>query len=710
MLTIDELKKLHDKAYQHNSVTRERAANDLVFARITQWDDESLNESQLAFRGEFNVVKKASRHIMSDLTSNSIQVDFEPVDEGRDDAADLLDGMYRADSRLNSSLEAFEVAQQDIVDCGFSAWEMYTEYSSLRGESNHQVIRRRPIYEANNTAFCDPNAKRLDKSDAIYWSILTSYSEDAYIELVEELTGREDHEIKPSNFSSPEISCVFPWIQGESAKFWVTRFYHREKVKDKLITMVDVLGFETTLRESDLKDVMDDMIDEGFEIVSEKVIDRWQVTRYIASGEEILKAEIIPGEYMPVIPVYGERYIIEGEEHWEGIVRLAKDPQRLRNFQLSYLADIVSQSPREKPIFLADQIAGHEDMYSLTGADNNYPYLLQNRFDGANQELPIGPVGTMPAPNIPPALTQSIMLTREAISDVADPGMPQDVADPDLSGKAIYAIQNRIDQQSYVYQHHMKHAMRYDGVVYASMAAEVYDVPRNVSITKPDGSREKIQTMQTVLDNETGEFVTLHDINNVEFNVYSDIGPSYTTKKEQTVDRLTEMRQGLPPGDPLGSALMLTTLTLMDGVNLDHIREYAKRQLILGGFKEPETEEEAQILAQAQQAGNQPSAEMLLAMAEMKKGDADLMREQRENAKFQIDAINAAKKLEIDGFGKQTDRIKVQVDAQKVGADINYKRVDTFGKQLDNQEKIIKLRQPAMMQTDELLKELGIAQ
>lgn len=710
MLTIDELKKLHDKAYQHNSVTRERAANDLVFYWVTQWDDDILNESQLAYRGEFNIMRKAGRQIMADLATNPIQVDFDPVDENRDDAADLIDGLYRADSRLNSSLEAFEIAQQDIIVCGFSAWELYTEYSSIRGENNHQVIRRRPIYEANNTAYCDPNAKRLDKSDAMYWSILTSYSEDGYIELVKDLTGRDDHEINPSNFKSPEISYAFPWIQGESAKFYVASFYHREKIKDTLVLMVDPLGFEMTLRESDLKDVMDDMMNQGFEIVSEKTIDRWQVTKYIASGEGILKADIIPGEYIPVVPAYGEREIVEGEEHWEGITRLTKDPQRLHNFQLSYLADIVSRSPREKPIFFSEQIAGYEDMYSISGSENNYPYLLQQRYDGAGAELPIGPVGSMPAPNIPPALTQSIALTRQAVEDVANPGMPQDIADPDLSGKAVYALQNRIDQQSYVYQHHMKHAMRYDGVVYASMASEVYDVPRTVNISKPDGSREKIQTMQMVMDNETGEFVTLHDINNVEFQVYSDIGPNYSTKKEQTVDRLNQMITGLPPGDPIRNALILKTLILMDGVEFEDIRKYANRQLIMSGIKEPETDEEKQMIAQAQQAGNQPSAEMLLAMAEMKKGDADVMREQRENAKFQIDAVNARSKLQIEGFKAQTDRIDTQIDAQKAGADITYKRVDTFGKQLDNQQKIIQLRQPAEMSDDELLEELGITQ
>jgi len=84
-LDLNEIKRLHDKAYQAGQVTRERAASDMVFYYITQWDAELLNDSQLAYRGEFNILKKAGRQILADLSENEVTVDFEPVDETRDD-------------------------------------------------------------------------------------------------------------------------------------------------------------------------------------------------------------------------------------------------------------------------------------------------------------------------------------------------------------------------------------------------------------------------------------------------------------------------------------------------------------------------------------------------------------------------------------------------------------------------------------------------
>lgn len=716
-LTLKELKEKHDKAYTSSQVTRERAADDLVFFWITQWDDNILAESQLAYRGEFNILRKAGRGILSDLAANPVQVDFEPKDESREDGAELLDGLYRSDDNSNTSINAYENARTESVVCGVGAWLLYTDYASIKSEDdNNQVIKRKPIYEANNTCFFDPNAKLLDKSEANYVSVLSAYSADGYKQLVKDLTGEELDDIIYDSFKSPEQSYVFPWLGGEMAKIYVTEFYHREKVKVKVLTMLNPVGQEITLKESDLFDVMDDMINTGFSIVSEKTITMWQITKYIASGAEILNGKMgsdgermgepIAGENIPVVPVYGEYAIVEGEIHHEGVTRLAKDPSRLRNFQGSYLADIVSQSPRQKPIFYKEQIAGFEPMYELNGVDNNYPYLLQNRIAGDGSTLPIGPVGLMPEQKIPDALIASLLFSREAVEDVANPGIPQDVADPNISGKAVHALQNRVDMQSMVYQEHMKHAKRRDGEIYASMAAEIYDVPRRVTITLPDGTRKKTQVMDTVIDQESGEIVTLNDIYNQEFDVYSDISPTYSSRKEQTVDRLAQQVSLLPPGDPLRNILLLKLLKLMDGVDFDDVRDYANKQLVVLGIKEPETPEEEQALAEAQQGSDEPSPEMLLAMGENKKGDAAIMAQKISAIKMQAEGSKNKAALNIDAFEAQTDRMKAQIEAQKAEAEIQYKRIDALGKQIENAGKIVELRQPKDMNDNDLLMEL----
>lgn len=702
-LTLKELKKLHDDAYNANVDTREKAANDLVFYYLTQWDDNILDASQLAYRGEFNILKKAGREILAGLAANPIQVDFEASPGTNEDSADVLDGIYREEDVKNDSIEAYNNADAETVVCGMGAWELYTEYVNMRGEDNRQKIKRRPIFEANNTAFPDPNAKLMDRSDGKYWSLITAYTEEAYKTFVSELTGEDEEDVDLNSFDMPNQSLTFPWIvKGKTNTIYVGTIYHKSKITDKLLTFSDPFGQTKSMLETDLEPVMDELLDLGFEIVSEKEITRWQIRKYIFSGKEILngemgeederEGEIIPGEYIPIVPEYGEHAYVEGQIHYEGVTRCAKDPQRLRNFQLSYLADIVSQSPRQKPIFFQEQIAGFEDLYTTSGAENNYAYLLQNRTALDGTPLPVGPVGVMPEQKMPDSLIASITLTREALEDVAKSGAPQDIADPDLSGKAVLALQARIDMQSVVYQEHRKHAKRYDAMVFASMASEIYDVPQEVAVRKKDGTRTTAKLIEQVIDKETGKLVTLKDLRESTFDVYSTIGPSYASQKEQVLDRLEAIRERMAPGDPMANAIMLKSLTLLDGVAFDDIRQYANKQLLLAGIRQPETPEEEQFLAEQAAKTQQPSAEMVLAMAEMKKGEAAHEKNQLDLLKMQVGAQNESQKRIIDQFRASTDRMGVLIDAQETGVKIKDATVATEGKQLDNAAKILQLK------------------
>tara|TARA_R110000822_G_scaffold31017_9_gene89946 strand:+ start:819 stop:2918 length:2100 start_codon:yes stop_codon:yes gene_type:complete len=689
-LELKDIKDMFDRDYTHNQTTRRKAADDRIFAYVTQWDSELLEDSQLAYRGEFNIIRKATRQIKGDLYAHQVQIDFEPKADTRTDGAEIIDGLYLSDDRRNSSIEAYDNASTETIDCGIGGWELYTEYESNRAGDKKQVIRRRPIYEFNNNAFPDSNAKLMDKSDSKRWTILEPYSLDGYKELHKELTG-EETKGAPADFAAPEQSYVFPWLDTNET-YYIARFYHKTQVKDKVLTLTNDYGDSMRLLESDLNDVMDELIDDGYQIVDEKKIKRWQIKLYIVSGERILKTYDIAGEHIPVIPMYGERAFVEGEEHYEGVIRLAKDPQRLRNFLMSYLGEMAARSPREKPIFTAEQIAGYEHMYELSGAENNFPYVLQHLHDPDGNPLPAGPIGTLTAPQMPQVLPTLIDLTRQAVEDVANPGLPQDIADPSLSGKAVELLQNRLDQQSFVYQNNLKHAKRYDAEVWASMATEVFDSPRSVTITLPDGSRKQEQIMSTVIDEETGDPVILNDLTNMEFDVYAKLGPTYTSMKDKTREELADMADQVREADPaLHAALVYKRLQLLDGSNMDDIREYVNKQMMLRGFKKPETDEEKQFMEQSAQQQEEPSAEMVLAQAEQMKGKAALMEQERRAMVDQAEIQNKQGKLSVDAFQAETQRGKVEVDAAKAGVDVEMKRVQIEGHRIDN---VMKMTEP----------------
>lgn len=665
-LDFEKINKLFSCDYTHNMVTRERAAADNTFFWITHWDDSLLSDSQLQYRGEFDLLRKAFRDIMSDLRANPVQADFEPVDGAGPDEADLIDGIYRTDCRKNTSKEAFDYASIEQVVCGLGGWRLCTEYESDNMGTRNQVIVRKPIYEFNNCVFFDSNAKRIDKSDAKRCTVLTAYSVEGYCDLVEEITGeRPDEASAGTSFATPEDGYSFPWLNtaGTNTIIWVGEFYHRYKAKVRIQYLQDPLGeLQVYTQEAGKKagEVDDDLLELGFMLMDEKEIDQWVVDKYLLSGDGIIgKPERIAGKNIPIVPEYGDRAYIQGVEHYEGIVKAAKDPQMLRDFAMSYLADIVGRSPRVKPVYLAEQIQGFQYMYEETGADNNYAYLLQNRLAPDGTSLPIGPVAQTPEQPVPTALSQLMGEVRMAVEDVANPGLPNSISDPDLSGKALNTLVAQFDQQSMVFQENRKYAIRRDAEIYASIASEILDVPRKVITTSADGNRKEVNVMQSVIDMDSGKIKVLNDLRFARFEVYADVSKPYSTGRQEAREALMEQLGTAMSTDPqLAQIIQLKLLRLQDGQDMEDLRDWAGVQLVLRGIRKPESDEEKQALADAQaQQGQQQDPNMALAMAE------------------QMKAENGAIKNQIDEFRAQTDLIAVMIDAEKAGADINYKQL-----------------------------------
>jgi len=178
-----------------------------------------------------------------------------------------------------------------------------------------------------------------------------------------------------------------------------------------------------------------------------------------------------------------------------------------------------------------------------------------------------------------------------------------------------------------------------------------------------------VMLMEEVMDPETGTIVVLKDLTNKAFDVYADVGPSYNSQKQQTREELKGLIAGLAPGDPMRNILMMKYMELMDGANFDDVRDYARKELIMMGVKEPDTDEEKAALQQAQES-QQEDPNSMIGQAEMMKGQAALLDK------------------EVDKFNAETNRMKVMVEAEKAGVDIAKTEVETFGKQIENAQKL----------------------
>ena len=689
-MDLEDIKELVDSAQTSTSATRDEASEMLVFGRISQWDDDIGNLVQTQYRGAFDIIKPRRNRIVAELWANPISVTFKPKDGAGEDAAETLNGMFRTD--MIRSEEAHETALQDQVDCGFGAFRLVTEYESKFDDlNNYQRIRAEPINEANNVVFLDDNSKKKDKSDMRWALIISSFTNNGWRRYCDENGIDYEEHKEPASFKTPNSTDVYIFGSNKD-EIQVGEFYHREKKRERVFIYQDPLGNTKAYYQKEIKDVVDDLDAAGFLKVGEKYKERWIVRKYLVTGDDIIKDQRIPGEYIPIIPVFGDWSFVEGREIWRGIYHDAQDPQRLHNFLMSYLADVVARGPREKNVYYPEQIQGFEWMYTESGADQNFPYLLQNQKDKDGNPFPLGPVAAVAPPQMPQALAGLLGLTRQSVDDVTGGAAdPTEMLNSQVTEGQIRAMQNSQNMETFLYQNNYALAMKQCGRVYGSMAAELYDVPREVTMTAEDGSEKQVAVLEAVFDMETGEEVVLNDITKGTFEVYAAPGPNYQSQREAAQAQMQELATALQ-GTPEGQMALLTFLTMLDGPMTKPMRDYARKQLVINQLVEPDDEEEMMWLQQAQQAAaNRPDPNLELAKAEQMKAQADMLDAQNKQAKVQVDAFNA----ETKRAEAQTDRAQTEADIGRTLAETAKIGIEMRGSELDNVQKLLQAMTPA---------------
>ncbi|EPO6584298.1 portal protein [Enterobacter hormaechei] len=637
-----------DADWMASDEARTEATNDLYFSRVSQWDDWLSDYTTLQYRGQFDVVRPVVRKLVAEMRRNPIDVLFRPKDGADPNSADVLMGMYRTDMRHNTAKISVNIAVREQIEAGVGAWRLITEYEDQDPTSNNQVIRRVPIHEACTHVVWDSNSKQMDKSDAMHCTVINAMSRDGWKAFAEK-NGFDEDEI-PS-FQNPDMNWLFPWLTSDVV--YVGEYYEVEEKKETVFIYQDPLtGEPVSYFQRDIKDVIDELADKGMVKVAEKKVKRRRVYKSIITCTTILKnREPIAGEHIPIVPVYGEWSFAGDKEVYEGVVRLTKDGQRLRNMIMSFNADIVARTPKKKPIFWPEQIEGYEYMY---GGNDDYPYYLLNRTDENNGDLPVQPISYMENPEVPQANAYMLEAATNSVSQVATMGVDAEVANGQVAFDTVNQLNMRADLETYVFQDNLATAMRRDGEIYQSMVNDIYDVPRQVMMTLEDGTEKQVQLLTQAVDYQTGTVVTLNDIRG-RYECYTDTGPSFQSMKEQNRAEIQELLAKVPPGTPEWQMLLLQYFTLLDGKGVEMMREYANKQLVMMGLKKPETPEEMQMVEQAQQQPKEPSPEQTQAQGVLLQGQAELLKAQNQQMQIQVDAakaegqnqLNAAKVAEI---------------------------------------------------------------
>lgn len=576
-----------------------------------QWEGPLGEQFENKPKFEVNKIHLAVIRIINEYRNNRITVDFVSKEGAEyDKLADLCDGLYLADEQDSGAEEAFDNAFEEAVGGGFGAVRLRTAYEDEEDDENEkQRIRIEPIYDADSSVFFDLDAKRQDKADAKFAYVITSMTKDAY---------KAEWNDDPASWPKIVHQYEFDWSTPDVV--FVAEYYRIEEVKETVRIFETIDGEEERYSQSEFDE--DESLEEtlqaiGSREVRQKRVKRAKVRKYIMSGGSVLEdCGYIAGKAIPVVPVYGKRWFVDNVERCMGHVRLAKDAQRLKNMQLSKLGEISALSSVEKPILTPEQVAGHQVMWAEDTL-KNYPYLLINPITGPDGSQQVGgPVAYTRSAAVPPALAGLLQLTDQDMNDIL--GNPQGAEKmvSNISGKAVEAIQSRLDMQTFIYMSNQAKLVRRVGEIWLGMAREVYVEPgRKMKTVGLMGEMGSVELMKPTIDEETGEIEMENDLSEASFDVVSSVGPSFVSRREATVRSITNM---IAVSDDPETRQVLTSMALMnmEGEGIDDVRNYFRNKLVQMGVMKPTEEESQEMMAAMQNQPQDPNAIFLQAAAE----------------------------------------------------------------------------------------------
>ena len=575
-----------------------------------QWEGNLLDQFENKPRLEVNKIALSVMRIINEYRNNRVTVDFTSKDgTPNDKLADVCDGLYRADEKDSIANEAYDNAFEEAVGGGFGAWRLRADYEDHENdEDERQRILIEPIYDADSSVWFDLDAKRQDKADAKVCFVINSLTHDSYI---------EEYGDDPASWPKTVHQYEFDWLTPDVV--YVAEYYRVEEVGETVRIFENLAGTEERYTTHDFRE--DESLEEmlaavGTVEVRQKRVKKKMVHKYIMSGSKILEdCGYVAGKCIPIIPVFGKRWFVDNIERCMGHVRLAKDAQRLKNMQISKLAEISALSTVEKPIMTPEQVAGHQVMWS---EDNlkDYPYMLVNPITDANGNQAVsGPVGYTKPPQIPPAMAALLQITETDMMQILGNQTGGEEIASNISGKAVELIQTRLDMQTFIYMSNFSKAMRRCGEVWLSMAKDVYvEDERKMKIIEVTEEINSVTLMQPAIS-EMGEVVMENDLSKATFDVDVEVGPSSSTKKQATVRALTGMMQ-ITADPEMQSVLGAMAMMNMEGEGISDVRKYFRQKLLKMGVIQPTEAEAEEMMTAMQNQPPDPNAVFLEAAAE----------------------------------------------------------------------------------------------
>ena len=507
-----------NEADQNN---RSEALEDLKFAAGDQWPVEIQNSRVLEARPclTVNKVDAYCRQITNQMRQQRPRIKVHGMNNESDARmAEILQGICRHVETQSDADQAYDKAGDFAVRMGWGYWRVTTDY--VRDDSFDQEIYIRAI-DNPFTVYFDPNSVMPDGSDAETVLITTVVSKDNFRKMYPKAETEQGFTMRGTGDTNPE------WVMKEDIR--IAEYFYTERKSIK----VHLLSDGSSVKSTDLpsQDILDEA---GITIVESRDSFEKKIKVCKLTAMEVLEEGEWAGKYIPIVPVFGQETVVENKKKKFGIVRMAKDPQRMYNFWQTSLTESVALAPKAKWLLAEGQDEGHENEWAMANI-KSMPVLRYKQKDIDGQPAP-PPQRLQPEP--PPAgimaAAQSMTTDLMQVVGIFDPSqLPQG----NISGKALQGQQQQVDMTNFHYYDNLTRSIRQTGRIILDLVPKIYDRERVLRIIGDDGKPE-ILTINQYGQDEEGISKILNDVTVGEYDVVMDTGPGYNSKRQEAVESM----------------------------------------------------------------------------------------------------------------------------------------------------------------------------
>lgn len=525
-------------ASEAEAENRKHELDDLEFLAGNQWPEGERQARELEGRPclVVNKLRQPLKQVTNDQRQNRPSIKVHPVDDDADvETAKIFQGIIRHIEYDSSADIAYDTAFEGAAGPGLGYFRVITDYVDPLSFDQKLLIKK---IGNRFSVYFDPHSKEPDGSDANWAQIVEDVPKDDF-----KATYGESKLLNERHGGWEMFQQQSPdWVTESSVK--VAEYFYKEFKPSEVYLLFDG---RSILKDDFEKAALEDLFPQGFPLDPEAIIldkrkTKVPVVHWVKhNGCELLDRKIWPGSSIPIIPVYGDEININGKRIREGLIRQAKDPQRMHNHWVSTETETIGMSPKAPWIGYEGQFEGHEEKW-LTANRRNYAYLEVKpvTVGGAPAPLPTRNVFEPPVQAITNARLQSSEDIK-ATTGIYDASLG--ARSNENSGIAIQRRNMQAQTSNFHFVDNLSRSMKHLGRILVELIPKIYDVPRTQRIIGEEGDHQLVRINEVF--QKGGEDV-IYDLSKGKYDVVIEVGPGFATKRQEAVASMLDFMQVYP--------------------------------------------------------------------------------------------------------------------------------------------------------------------